>query len=116
MSALAAAKRVDVAVPALLEQLSSDDARQRIRAAETLSLLGPQAPSAIPALLTALNDPEPVVRQRAIRGLGNIRGTGRGGPQPPKPRKSYPPWLRSSRTHRTRSMRRTRSGGMPFRA
>jgi HEAT repeat protein len=61
-----------VAVPALLAELSSDDANRRWRAARALGRIGPGADSAVPSLARSLFDPNEGVRRHAARALGRL--------------------------------------------
>jgi len=61
------------AVPALVEMLSSDDARLRARAATTLWGMGSKGKAGVPALAAALADPDMEVRvasAMALEGMG----------------------------------------------
>ncbi len=52
--------------------LKHGDARQRAEAAGALGEMGPQAREAVPDLVAALRDDDPLVRRQAARALGRI--------------------------------------------
>ncbi len=52
--------------------LRGKDAGERVAAVIALGELGTRARKAVPALLIALDDPEPMVRERAAEALGKI--------------------------------------------
>jgi lysophospholipase L1-like esterase len=60
------------AVGVLRDDLRSDNADRRWRAARTLGRIGPAAAPAVPLLTSALADPSNAVRQHAARALGRI--------------------------------------------
>jgi HEAT repeat protein len=62
----------DVTIPAVAECLHDSDYRIRQRAAECLATARPQARSAVPALVKALNDPQIYVRIAATNALRAI--------------------------------------------
>lgn len=64
--------RVDVTVPLLGKWLSCDHGEVREAAAISLATLGPDATPQVTALITALDDEEPVVREQAALALGRI--------------------------------------------
>jgi serine/threonine protein kinase/HEAT repeat protein len=59
-------------LPALVKDLSSNDALVRARAAQLLANLGPRAKSAVSDLIRLLEDPEPLPRRLAMEALGMI--------------------------------------------
>ena len=59
----------------LVEQLQSKDAMARVRAADALGHLGPQAKDAVEALVRALGDDDEHVQWHAARALGSIGPT-----------------------------------------
>ena len=61
-----------------LEQLKSDSATARARAANALTHLGPEAKRAIPDLIKLLDDREPLVRWSAATTLGEFGPASRG--------------------------------------
>ena len=63
---------VDVTVPLLGKWLGNDHGEVRESAATALAALGPAATPQITALITALDDEEPVVREQAALALGRI--------------------------------------------
>jgi HEAT repeat protein len=74
-SAVEALGRIGVdALPALTEALRSDDAASRRAAARALGRLGPAAKEAAPALIAALGDRDPAVRETIGWARGEIRG------------------------------------------
>jgi HEAT repeat protein len=60
------------AVPALMEALQSSDVQVRVKAADVLGRMGPDANDAVPALIRLLDDPDERVRKTATRALGRI--------------------------------------------
>lgn len=60
------------AVPALVRSLKSTDPDVRLRAAEILGRMGPEAKESVPDLIERLGDDDPRVRKMAIRALGQI--------------------------------------------
>jgi len=60
----------DLAAPALIEALASEDPFVRIESARALARM--HAPQAIPALFAALDDPSPLVTYWAEEGLRNV--------------------------------------------
>ncbi len=60
------------AVPSLVRSLKSPDAAVRMRAADVLGRMGPDAKDAVPDLIEALGDDEATVRKMSIRALGQI--------------------------------------------
>jgi HEAT repeat protein len=60
------------AVPELIEALRQPERQVRLGAAETLRLIEPPAKNAIPALIAALYDDDPMVRTKIVLSLGNI--------------------------------------------
>jgi len=62
----------DVAVPALIQSLQSNDVYVRQNSAAALSRFGGLARPAIPALTKALGDPDPNVRSQAKAALKRI--------------------------------------------
>ena len=58
-----------MAVPALSKGLSHEALKIRKSSAQILGRLGPRAKAAIPALVKALKDPKPSVRDAAIDAL-----------------------------------------------
>lgn len=62
----------DVAVPALIQALQSDDRWVRANAADALSRFGGQARAAIPALQKALKDTDPYARDEIVVALRRI--------------------------------------------
>jgi HEAT repeat protein len=60
------------AVPPLIVALRSEDPTVRLRAAEVLGRMGPEAADAVEELVRLLNDPDVRVRKAAIRTLGQI--------------------------------------------
>ncbi len=64
--------QVDVIVPLLGKWLSCDHGEVREAAATALASLGPGATPQVTALITALDDEEPVVREQAALALGRI--------------------------------------------
>ncbi len=63
---------VDATVPLLGRWLSNDHGEVREAAATALASLGPEATPQVTALITALDDEEPVVREQAALALGRI--------------------------------------------
>ena len=64
--------RANVAVPALIQSLQSDDTYLRENAATALGKFGSQAKSAVPALKKALEDSDARVRRQAAVALKRI--------------------------------------------
>jgi hypothetical protein len=60
------------AVPALMEALQSSDVQVRVKAADVLGRMGPDANDAVPELIRLLDDPDERVRKTATRALGRI--------------------------------------------
>jgi len=56
-----------------LAWLATDDARKRTLAAKALGRQGPSMAEAVPALLRAIDDPDPMVRSMVASALGKIR-------------------------------------------
>jgi HEAT repeat protein len=68
--------RVEHSVPSLVKTLKNDkDPNMRYWAAESLGNFGPPAREAVPDLIEALKDPEPMVRMGAAYALGEIGPT-----------------------------------------
>ncbi|MDD5658261.1 MAG: HEAT repeat domain-containing protein [Elusimicrobia bacterium] len=61
-------------IPALIEQLSSGDPRQRALAADELGMRGAFGSRAVPDLKGALADPDARVRASAVMALGSVAG------------------------------------------
>ncbi len=55
-----------------LAWLAADDVRQRTLAAKALGRQGPSVAQAVPALLRAIGDPDPMVRSMVASALGKI--------------------------------------------
>ena len=68
-------KSGQLAVPALIEALGSEEPAIRVKAARTLGCLGEVAAEAAPALTTALHDNDLDGRLAAVKGLWNITKT-----------------------------------------
>jgi hypothetical protein len=60
------------AVPSLMRSLRGGETLNRVRAAEILARIGPDASPAVPLLVESLRDPDPLVRRGAARALGQI--------------------------------------------
>lgn len=60
------------AVPGLLAALRRPDTRTRAGAVEALASIRPRPTAAVPALIRALDDAEPAVRQAAAKGSGKV--------------------------------------------
>ena len=60
------------AVPALMQALQSADVQVRVKAADVLGRMGPDANDAVPELIRLLDDPDERVRKTATRALGRI--------------------------------------------
>ena len=59
-------------VSTLRARLQGERVNMRRNAAQALSQLGEDAEEAVPELIEALHDPDPIVRRRAAQALGNI--------------------------------------------
>jgi HEAT repeat protein len=68
-------KSGQLAVPALIEALGTEEPAIRVKAARTLGCLGELATAAAPALTTALRDKDLDVRLAAVKALWNITKT-----------------------------------------
>ena len=68
-------KSGELAVPALIEALGSENPAIRVKAARTLGCLGEPAAKAAPALTAALHDDDLEVCLAAVKGLWNITKT-----------------------------------------
>ncbi len=60
------------ALPRLMEALRDRDWRRRMRAANSLGILGPHAAVAVPALIETLKDKSDLVQYAAVKALGKI--------------------------------------------
>jgi HEAT repeat protein len=60
------------AAPALIEALKRPERPVRLGAIEALRLIEPPARNALPALLTALHDNDPLIRKEIVYSLGNF--------------------------------------------
>jgi HEAT repeat protein len=67
-------------VERMTQHLQDESDRTRMGAAHALGRMGAQAKRSIPALVCALDDPNPGVRTEAMRALGKIDPTARPDP------------------------------------